>query len=201
MKLPFLMLRHQLKNCRSLLRGEKILIPSLGSMTLDRDDVALTRHILKNPEDWYDSTITNQFEDKFAKWNNSKHAFSFMGGRVALSACLAGLDLKPEDEIILPGYTCVVVPNAIKFAGLKPVFADIELETYGLSLEDVKRKVTKNTRAVIIQHLFGLVCKEIDAILLWAKKRNIFVIEDLRPCRGSYLPRQKGRQFRRCRVF
>ena len=77
----------------------------------------------------------------FAKWNGSKYAFAFMGGRVALSSCIYALDLQPGDEVILPGYTCVVVPNAFQFADIKTKFCDIELDTYGLDASLIEEKI------------------------------------------------------------
>ena len=128
---------NQTKNIYNLLRGLPLVVPSLGSMTLDWDDVQIARHWLKNRSEWEEKKIVNDYETEFARWNGSKYAFAFMGGRVALSACIYALDLQPEDEVIIPGYTCVVVPNAFHFAGIKTIYSDIELDTYGLDVEQI----------------------------------------------------------------
>ncbi len=185
--------RRQIGNAGRLMRGRKLLLPSMGSMTLEADDAGLAKQLLANSDNWFDAGIAEKLHREFGRWNGSEHVFSFMGGRVALSACLFGLDLQPGDEVILPGYTCVVVPNAIRFAGLNPVFADIELETYGLDIEDVKKKTTGRTRAIVVQHLFGLVSKDIDGLLSWAARNNIRVIEDCAQSTGaSYKGRKIG---------
>ena len=131
---------HQGKNFRNLISGRPLTTPSLGSMTLDEDDVLLARRFIRDHSQWNQFDITSTFEKEFARWNGSQHAFAFMGGRVALSACIHALDLMPGDEVILPGYTCVVVPNAFHFARIKTVFADIELDTYGLDAAQVEKK-------------------------------------------------------------
>ncbi len=102
-------LSRQAKNIVKMARGKSVNYPSLGSMTLDKDDVAIARQWLRNRADWDNKKVVSEYEAAFARWNGSKHAFAFMGGRVALSACIYALDLKPDDEVILPGYTCVVV--------------------------------------------------------------------------------------------
>jgi dTDP-4-amino-4,6-dideoxygalactose transaminase len=108
-----------------------------------------------------------------------------MGGRVALSAAIYALDLQPGDEVVIPGYTCVVVPNAFEYAGVKPIYADIELETYGLSAESLRGRITPKTKAVLLHHLFGLVCRDYDAILEIARLHDLKVIEDCAHATGA----------------
>jgi dTDP-4-amino-4,6-dideoxygalactose transaminase len=175
----------QAKNLAKLALKKPLTTPSLGSMTLDEDDVGLARAWLKQEESWYDTGPVATFQSAFAAWNGSRCAFAFMSGRVALSACLYALDLKPGDEVILPGYTCVVVPNALSYAGITPVFCDIELDSYGLDAKEVEAKITPNTRAILLHHLFGLVCRDYDAILAVAKRHGLKVIEDCAHATGA----------------
>ncbi len=146
--------------------------------TLDRRDVRLARSLLKDRSVWDDIGTIGEYESAFAHWNGSAHAFSFAAGRVALSACIYALGLKPGDEVILPGYTCVVVANAFEYAGVKPVYADIELQTYGLDVAQAEKKITPRTRAILVQHLYGLVCRDYEATLEMARARGMKVIED-----------------------
>lgn len=159
--------------------------PSLDSMTLDEDDVDLARMWLRNRRRWGEREVISQFETEFARWNGSKYAFAFMGGRVALSACIYALNLQPGNEVILPGYTCVVVPNAFHYAGIKTVYSDIELDTYGLDAGKIEDKITAKTRAVLLHHLYGLVCRDYEAILDLAKRRDLRVIEDCAHATGA----------------
>ena len=170
--------RHQAKNLLAALSGRKLTQVSLSSMTLDEDDVALAERWLKDRTAWHDEPVVSNYEKTFAAWNGSKHASAFMSGRVALSACLHALELQPGDEVIVPGYTCVVVANAFEFAGVRPAYADIELDTYGLDAEQLPGRITSRTRAILIQHLYGLVCRDYEAILKIAAAHGLKVIED-----------------------
>lgn len=172
-------------NLIRLALGKLLITPSLGSMTLDKDDVQIAKKWLKKPNDWYREDEVKGYNEEFARWNGSKYAFSFMGGRVALSACIYALDLQPDDEVILPGYTCVVVPNAFSYAGVKTVYSDIELDTYGLDISQIENKITNKTKAILIQHLYGLVCRDYEAILDLATHHGLKVIEDCAHCTGA----------------
>ncbi len=114
-----------------------------------------------------------------------------MGGRVALSACIHALGLRPGDEVILPGYTCVVVPNAFHFAGVNIVYSDIELETYGLDARLLKSQITSKTRAILLHHLYGLVCRDYEAIIEIAQQHHLKVIEDCAHATGAVYRGQK----------
>src|SRR5689334_7861238 len=121
---------HQWQNVQRAIRGERLTVPSLGSMTLDADDVSVARAWLRARSCWGSRDTVARYEREFAHWNGSRHAFAFMSGRVALSACIHALALAPGDEVVLPGYTCVVVRNAFRFAGIATTYSDIELDTY-----------------------------------------------------------------------
>lgn len=170
--------RHQLGNLFRLATRRPVTVPALSAMTIDTDDVEIARDLLANRAAWYDPKPVAAYEQRFAQWNGSRHAHAFMGGRVALSACIFALDLQPGDEVIVPGYTCVVVPNAFQYAGIEVVYADIELETFGLDVDAFEAKITSKTRAVVLHHLYGLVCRDYEAILAAAKRRGLRVIED-----------------------
>jgi dTDP-4-amino-4,6-dideoxygalactose transaminase len=98
-------------------------------------------------------------------------------GRVALYAILKSLDLSEGDEVILPAFTCVVVPNAIIYAGLKPVYVDISPKTLNMDISLVKDAITDKTKVILCQNTFGL-SSNIEEIILIAKKFNLITIED-----------------------
>ena len=103
--------------------------------------------------------------------------FFYWKGRVALTAIFKALNLKEGDEVILPAFTCVVVPNAIIYLKATPVYVDINLDSYNTSLERIKEKVTPNTKVVMCQNTFGL-SSEVDTISIWCKDNDIISIED-----------------------
>lgn len=176
---------HQLKNLYRFILRRPLTLPSFNSATLDEDDVALAKLWLNQKEKWGFTKEIEQYQQMFASWNGSAHAFSFMGGRVALSAIIHALELEPDDEAILPGYTCVVVPNAFEFAGLKIVFSDIELETYGLDAAQLEEKITAQTKVILLHHLYGLVCRDYLEIIEIARKHNLYVVEDCAHSAGA----------------
>ncbi len=172
-------------NLKKVVAGLPLTTPSLGSMTLDFDDVNLAKEWLRNRNHWEDQDIIRRYEAEFARWNGSKYAFAGMGGRVALSACIHALNLKPGDEVILPGYTCIVVPNAFHYERVKTVYSDIELDTYGLDANKLESKITSKTKAIVLHHLYGLVCRDYEAILGLAKRFGLYVIEDCAHAAGA----------------
>lgn len=181
----------QAKNLAKLALGYPISVSLFGSVTLDLDDVAIAKRQLNGRENWFEPDTVKEYEDTFAKWNGSKYAFAFMGGRVALSACIHALELKPGDEVILPGYTCVVVPNAFHFAGIKTVYSDIELDTYGLDASLIEEKITSNTKAILLHHLYGLVCRDYEKIIQISQKHGLYVIEDCAQSAGALFKNRK----------
>jgi len=179
------MIRHQVLNLFKLFLGRPLTLPSLGSMTLEQDDVDITSQWLSDRSQWNNRKVVTDYESAFAEWNGSRHAFAFMGGRVALSACIHALGLQSGDEAILPGYTCVVVPNAFHYAGVNTVYSDIELDTYGLDVAQLEEKITPRTRVILLPHLYGLVCRDYEAIIALARLHNLKVIEDCAHSTGA----------------
>lgn len=101
----------------------------------------------------------------------------FASGREGLLALLTELYDKPGDEVIVQGYTCVVVPNAIQAAGMTPVYADIERDTLNLAMDAVEEAITPRTKAIICQHTFGIPAPTNELRKL-CDERGIFLIED-----------------------
>lgn len=174
-----------LQVARAALRRPSHRRAPLGSMTLDPDDVILAQQWLNNRSNWQDADPVTEYEAAFAKWNGSKHAFASMGGRVSLSAAIFALELQPGDEVIVPGYTCVVVPNAFHFSGVVVRYCDIELDTFGLDVSQIDKHITSRTKAIVLQHLYGLVCRDYNAILDLAEQRGLRVIEDCAHATGA----------------
>ena len=129
-------------------------------------------------------TRIRQYESRFAEWFGTDSAFSFWKGRVALYAILKAMGIGPGNEVILPGYTCVMDVNPIKYLGAKPVYVDIEPETFNINVELLVEKITPNTKAIIAQHTYGYPC-DMQAIMEIASRKGIPVIEDCCLALGS----------------
>src|SRR5689334_23149354 len=108
---------------------------------------------------------------------SDKNIFLFWKGRVALYSILSALDVKENDELIRPAFTCVVVPNAIIYLGAKPVYVDIDPSTYNMDVSKLESKITGKTKVIIAQNTFGL-SPDIDSIVSIASRHKIAVIED-----------------------
>jgi perosamine synthetase len=121
--------------------------------------------------------IISTYESAFSDWFEGKHAFSFWKGRVALYAILKALNVGVGDEVILPGYTCVMSVNPIKYLGAKPVYVDIEPNTFNMNPALLEGNITPKTKVIVAQHTYGYPC-DMDAIMDIAAKRGIVVIED-----------------------
>lgn len=185
--------RHQVRNFLKLISGLPLTTPPLSSTTLDKDDVDLAKEWLRDRSRWEDVRVVSRYEAEFSRWNGSKYAFAFMSGREALSACIYALELRPEDEVIVPGYTCVVVPNAFQYARINTVYSDIELDTYGLDVRELESTITPKTRAILLHHLYGLVCRDYQGIINWAKGHGLKIIEDCSHSTGAeYQGRKVG---------
>jgi len=135
-------------------------------------------------ENMVDGRYIRQFEQEFAKYVGVNFAVTFGKGRMALYAVLKAMGIGAGDEIILPGYTCAVVPEAIVYAGAEPCYADIDPETFNIDIASVEGKVTANTKAIIAQHTYGLPL-DLDAMLRLARQYNLYVIEDCAHALGA----------------
>ena len=125
-----------------------------------------------------------RFEEAFAKWTGMRNAFAFWKGRVATYAILRALGVSEGDEVILPGYTCVMDVNPIKYLGAEPVFVDIEPVTYNMDVSLLEEKITSNTKVIVAQHTYGYPC-EMDAIVDIADRHSIPIVEDCCLALGS----------------
>jgi dTDP-4-amino-4,6-dideoxygalactose transaminase len=108
---------------------------------------------------------------------NESCIFLFWKGRVALYAILKALDIKEGDDVIVPAFTCVVAVNPVIYLSAKPVYVDVEPNTYNIDVTKIEEKITKKTKVILAQNTFGL-SPDLDKIFEIAKKYNLFVIED-----------------------
>jgi perosamine synthetase len=129
------------------------------------------------------------YEQAFAREIGVRHAYSFWAGRVGLYGLLGALGVGPGDEVLLQVPTHVVIPNAVRYAGATPVYVDCRLDDYNIDLEQAERQITPRTRALVLQHTFGIPA-DIDAALELARRRRLVLIED---CVHALGARYRGR--------
>jgi perosamine synthetase len=133
---------------------------------------------------WRAASLVSGYEERFAGLLGGGSARAFSAGRVALAAALDALGIEAGDEIIVPGYTCVAVPNPILFAGAVPVYADVDSETLNLDPLSVIERITPKTKAIIVQHTFGYPAAVSELVQL-ARRYGLAVIEDCTHALGA----------------
>ena len=131
-----------------------------------------------------DNDLIRLFEKKFSEKVGTGNSVSFATGRMGFYSLMKILDIKQGDEVILQGYTCSVMPNAIYRVGATPIYADISLHNLGTSPESVKSLISENTKMIVVQHSFGIPC-EVEEIKMICKERDIFLLEDCAISLGS----------------
>ncbi len=143
----------------------------------DEKDIESVSKVIKRGSYWADGPEIREFEEKLAKYFKAKYVVSFNSGTSALHAALLAYDIT-SGEVIVPSMSFVSTANCVVLAGAKPIFADIEEETLGLDLDDVKEKITSKTKAIVPMHYGGKVCKNIVALREVADNNNLILIED-----------------------
>ena len=118
-----------------------------------------------------------EFEERFAKYLDVKRAVSTQSGTAALHMALYELGIGEGDEVIVPALTFIATVNPIAYVGGKPVFVDVDRDTWNIAPREVEKNITKKTKAILPVHLYGNPCA-MNEITRIAKKHNLFVIED-----------------------
>lgn len=131
----------------------------------------------------------DDFQSLFAEKCGAKYGIACANGTVALHLALASLDLKPEDEVIIPSFTMIATANAVTYCGAKLVLVDSEPVTWNMDLNHVKDKITPRTKAIIPVHTYGHPV-DMDNLNEIADRHGITVIEDAAEAHGA---RYKGR--------
>ncbi|MDD4857768.1 MAG: GNAT family N-acetyltransferase [Candidatus Krumholzibacteria bacterium] len=159
--------------------------------SISNEEIEAVTEVLKSGW-WGLGPKTAEFEEKFAKYIGVKHAVGLNSGTAALHLALALLDLKRGDEVIVPPITFVSTAHAVVYNGAKPVFADVYEDNLCIDVEDVARKITKRTRAILPVHYAGHPC-DMDGLRELAKGKRIAIVEDAaHACGAQYKGKKIG---------
>jgi perosamine synthetase len=145
-------------------------------------------------EGWVSSNgkFIPRFEEEFARFCGAKHAIACCNGTVALHLALLALGIGPGDEVIVPTVTFVATANAVHYCGATPVFAESEPHTWNIDPEDVARKITPRTKAIIAVHLYGHPA-DMDPLAALARQHGLALVEDAAEAHGAeYHGRRAG---------
>ena len=121
--------------------------------------------------------FVKQFEDMLAKEVNQKYGIACSNGTAALEIAIRALNIVKNDEVIMPSHTIISCAQAIIKNGATPVLVDSDINTWNMDVSQIESKITKNTKAIMVVHLYGFPL-EMDEILRLKKKYNLYIIED-----------------------
>jgi len=160
------------------------------SPNTEKDDIWLAFKLIFQSWNWKKGKTIGEIENEFKNYPGVKYAISFNSGRSALLAILNSLGLEKESEVLLQAFTCNAVPNPIIWAGLKPVYVDCDEKNFNIDINDLKSKITPKSKAVIVQHTFGLPA-DTDEVLKICEENRLILIED---CAHSLGATYKGKK-------
>lgn len=129
------------------------------------------------------------FEESFRNYVGTGYGASVSNGTVAIHLALLALGIGAGDEVIVPTFTYIASVNTISYVGASPVFVDSRRDSWQIDPDDVRRKITPKTRAIMVVHLYGHPA-DMDAIMAIAREHDLFVIED---CAEAFGARIAGR--------
>ena len=156
--------------------------------SLDISDLRYIKKVIKS-KILTDGYFQKKTEELIKKLINSKFVSLTQSCTAALEIASILINLKKGDEVIMPSYGFVSVANSVVLRNAKPVFAEIDPKTLNISYDDIKRRITRKTKAIYIIHYAGNSC-EIEKIAKLAKKKKIYLIED---AAHSFLAKYKNK--------
>lgn len=160
----------------------------------DEEDIGMVKEAIQRGTFWAIGPNIERFERLLSEYVGTKYAVVFNSGTSALHATLLAYGIGKGDEVIVPSFTFIATANAPLFVGAKPVFAEIENRTYGLDPEDVERRITPKTRAILPIHYGGSPCL-IHELKQVAEKYNLILIEDAAESLGAAVDCKRAGSF------
>ncbi|MFZ1369818.1 MAG: DegT/DnrJ/EryC1/StrS family aminotransferase [Ferruginibacter sp.] len=128
--------------------------------------------------------VVNDFADNLAKYHGSKHCIPCANGTDALQIAMMALGLQPGDEVITPSFTYIATVEVAALLHIKPIFAEVNPQTFCIDPEAIEKAITPKTKAIIPVHLYGHAA-DMEKIMAIAVKHHLFVIEDNAQAIGS----------------
>jgi dTDP-4-amino-4,6-dideoxygalactose transaminase len=170
-----------LKKLKDLSRGRNL---NFMSGTVTWKECAIILKSLLIGRNLAEGEEIKKYEDEFSEYLGTKYAFSFGAGRMAFYAILKALGVANGDEVILPGYTCVVVPDAVVYCGAKPIYVDIDRSTLNIDVEKIEERISSRTKVIYAQHTFASFCN-MEEIMKLAERHHLMVVEDCAHALGA----------------
>lgn len=150
---------------------------------ITEEDVSAVTSVLRSGELSLHG-VTRELENDYRSWLGVKHALAYCNGTSAIFAALHSFGLRPGDEVLVPSATYWASVMPVLWCGAVPIFCESELDQQGLDPDDVQRKLSPRTRAMIVVHLWGMPSK-MDRLLEIAKRAQLRVLEDASHAQGA----------------
>ncbi len=150
---------------------------------ITEDDIAAVTDVLRSGELSLHK-VTQALEEDYRTWLGVKHALACCNGTSAIFAAMHAFGLQPGDEVLVPSATYWASVMPVLWCGAVPIFCESESEQLGLDPEDVEKKITSRTRAMVVVHLWGMPSK-MDALLPIAERHDLKVFEDASHAHGA----------------
>ena len=144
---------------------------------VSKNDIKAVNKVLKKSWISSDGPEVKIFEKEFSKKVKRKFSIAVSNGTAALEIAIKALGIKKNDEVIIPNFTIISNALAVIKQNAKPVLVDCDLENWNIKIEDIKKKINKRTKALIVTHIYSF-SNDMDKILKICKKNKIFLIED-----------------------
>ena len=158
-----------------------------------KEEIKLEIDRVLNNTSFINGPVVNEFQKDLEKFNQVKHVIPCANGTDALQIALMALDLKPGDEIITTDFTFISTIEVIALLRLKPILVDIDINTFNINPEQIKRAITNKTKVILPVHIVGQV-SDMDEIMKIARNNNIIVLEDNAQAIGAIYTNYKGKK-------
>ncbi|MEC8882548.1 MAG: DegT/DnrJ/EryC1/StrS family aminotransferase [Pseudomonadota bacterium] len=173
----------------------KYRIPFSGrAHTYTKDEIQTVIDVMQTAVPLTQGQHQQDFEEKFCEYSGAKHAFAVNNATAALELSAQLCQFTQGDEVIIPAHTFTASAYPFLKKGAKIVWADIDLKTRVVTAQTIEKCITKNTKAIVVVHLYGF-CAEMPPIMKLAKKHNLFVVEDAAQAIGSRIKGQMAGTF------
>lgn len=151
----------------------------------DADEINAVQRVLESGKvNYWTGQQGREFEKAFAEYHGCQYGIGVANGTLALELALKALEMKPQDEVIVPSRTFIATASSVVACGGVPRVADVDLVSQNITVETIQQALTPNTRGIIVVHLAGWPC-DMDAIMAFARAHNLFVIEDCSQAHGA----------------
>jgi dTDP-4-amino-4,6-dideoxygalactose transaminase len=161
-------------------------VPFLKLTSLRNEVKSVIEEVL-NEGVFMNGKYLDRFKDSFSTYQKQDYVIPTANCTDALEIILRSLDIKKGDEVITSAFSWFSDASVICLLGVKVVFCDIDLNHFGIQISELEEKITTNTKAIILPHLFGLVHPEMEKVVSICKKNNIHLIEDCAQAHGASL--------------